>query len=90
MLMTSMEPPSTVAFVIPSRFTISRPVSRALNSAMLMVELPKLPMYSRMVFPLLSLTTPPKPILPGLPFAASSKFNLREPNGGGFQLRSPT
>jgi hypothetical protein len=79
-----------MAFVIPSRLRISRPVSRALNSAALLVEFPRLPAYSRMMFPLLSLITPPKPVRPGLPFDAPSKFILREPKGGGFQLRSPT
>jgi hypothetical protein len=90
MLITNVESPSTMTFVIPSRLKISRPVSRAMNSAALLVEFPRLPAYSHMIFPLLSLITPPIPVGPGLPFYALSKFILREPTGGGFQLRSPT
>jgi hypothetical protein len=90
MLITSAKSPSTMAFIIPSQLRISRPVSRAPNSATLLVEFPRLPTYSRMMFPLLSLITPPKLVLPGFPFTTPSKFNLRELEGGGFQLRSPT
>jgi len=90
MLMTSAESLSTMAFFIPSQLRISRPVSRVPNSAVLLGDFPRLPMYSHMMFPLLSLITPLRPVLPGFPFTAPSKFNLRETGGGGFQLRSPT
>jgi hypothetical protein len=89
-LITNVESPSTMMFFIPSQLRISRPISRALNSTMLLVEFPRLPVYSRMIFSLLSLITPPILVYPGLPFDAPSKFILREPTGGGFQLRSPT
>jgi hypothetical protein len=76
-LMTSTESPSAMTFVIPSRLRIFRPISRALNFASLLVEFPRLPTYNHMMFPLLSLITPPKPVLPGFYFATPSKFNLR-------------
>jgi hypothetical protein len=89
-LITTVESPSTMTFVIPYRLIILRPLSKALNSVVLLVEFPKLPVYSRMIFPLLSLINPPIPICPGLPLDAPLKFILTEPTGGGFQLCSPT
>jgi hypothetical protein len=88
-LMTSAKSPSTMAFVIPSRAENLKTCFQGPNSAVLLVELLRLPAYSHMMFPLLSLITPPRPVLPGFPFASPSKFKLREPGGGGFQLRSP-
>ena len=88
--MTSVESPSTMALVIPSQCRILWPISRAQNSVALLVEFPRLPVYSQMILPLLSLITPPIHVCPGLPFDAPLKLSLREPSGGGFQLRSPT
>jgi hypothetical protein len=73
----------------PFMLRISRPISRAPNSAALLVEFPILPVYNQIMLPSLSLITPPIPVIPGFPFAAPSKFNLRDPAGGGFQLCSP-
>jgi hypothetical protein len=54
-LMTSMESPSTTMLVIPSLCSISRPIlrpiSRDQNSTTLLVEFPRLPVYSRIIFP---------------------------------------
>jgi hypothetical protein len=83
-LITSVESPSTMVFVIPSWLRISRPIYRAPNFAALLIEFPRIPAYSRMIFPLLSLITPPIHVCPRLPFDAPSKFILREPTGGGF------
>jgi hypothetical protein len=88
-LMTRVESPSTMVFVILSQLRISCPSSRAPNFAELLVEFPMLPMYSRMMLFPLSLITPPAPATFGFPFVASSKFSLRNPNGGGVQLRAP-
>jgi hypothetical protein len=89
-MITSVESPSTMTFFIPSRFRISRLVCRAPNFVALLVEFPRLLAYNQMILPLLSLINPPILVRPGLPFDASSKFILREPTGGGFQLLSPT
>jgi hypothetical protein len=89
MLITSVESPSMMVFFILSWLRISRPVSRASNSAALLVEFPILPAYSRIMFLSLSLITPPILVSHGFPFDAPLKFNLRDPAGGGFHLRSP-
>jgi hypothetical protein len=81
-LMTRVESPSMIVFFIPSHLRISRPSFRAPNSVALLVEFPILPAYSQMMLPPLSLTAPPIPTTPGLPFVAPSKFSLTNPNGG--------
>jgi hypothetical protein len=50
----------------------------------LLVDLPILLAYSRIMLSPLSLKTPPIHVMPGFPFSAPSKFNLRDPVGGGF------
>jgi len=90
MLMTNVESPSTMALFIPSQCRISRMISKAPNFTALFVEFPRLPVYSWMIFPWMSLITPPIHVHLGLPFDALLKFILRDPSGGGFHLCSLT
>jgi hypothetical protein len=89
MLITSMESPSMMVFIILSRLRISRQSSRDPTFAVLLVEFPMLPTYNQMMLPPLSLITPLAPTTPRFPFAAPSKFSLRNLDGGGVQLWDP-